>query len=143
MDDFFGGPKRSWAGLDADKIKATLTFKCLIAVGDLTGAKMNLKKCHPPARLMEILGFLYDSIHRACRLSEKKVNKYISRIINVLGSSYVQFKHLEKLVGNLTYAAWVSPFGRPFLSVLSTTLATSKGMQRLLVSAAMKNALVI
>ena len=105
VDDFFGGPKRSQAGIYADKLKAKLMFKCLIAVGVLTGAKMNEKKCHPPARIMEILGFLYNSIDRFCRLSQKKVDKYISRIKNVLESKHLQFKHLEKLVGNLTYAA--------------------------------------
>ena len=56
VDDFFGGPKRSRAGLNADKVKAELAFRSLIAVGDLTGTKMNSEKCHPPARIMEILG---------------------------------------------------------------------------------------
>ena len=44
VDDFFGGPKRSKSGVIADKRKANLLFKSLIAVGELTGAKMNLKK---------------------------------------------------------------------------------------------------
>ena len=143
VDDFFGGPKKSRAGIKADKMNAKLMFENLISVGDLTGAKMNSKKCHPPARVMEILGFLYDAINRSCKLSEEKVQKYISRIRNILNEQYVYHKHLEKLVGNLTYAAWVSPFGRPFLSVLSTALGNSKKGQQLVVSAPMKNALKI
>ena len=79
----------------------------------------------PPAQKMEILGFLYDAIAKSCKLSEKKRKKYIARINDVLDSKYIKIKRLEKLVGNLTYAAWVSPFGRPFLSVLSTKI-TSK-----------------
>ena len=95
-------------------------FDVLIAVGELTGTKMNQKKCHAPARIMEILGFIYDAVARSCRLSPEKTKKYINRIVDVLRSPRVKFKNLEKLVGNLTYAAWVSPFGRPFLSVLSS-----------------------
>ena len=57
MDDFFGGPEKSMVGLELDKKKAKLMFDKLIAIGNLTGAKMNKKKCCPPAREMEILGF--------------------------------------------------------------------------------------
>ena len=46
-------------------------------------------------------------------------------------------------MGNLTYAAWVSPFGRPFLSVLSSELNPSKSKKPIQVSYAMKNALII
>ena len=117
VDDFFGGPKKSGRGLKNDKCNAQLMFDILIAVGELTGAVMNLEKCCPPARVMEILGFVYDAIARSCRLSKEKTKKYITRVNDVLKSPHVRFKNLEKLVGNLTYAAWVSPFGRPFLSV--------------------------
>ena len=71
VDDFFDGPKRSQAGAEHDKLRAKVLFKKLIAVGELTGARMNLKKCCLPARVMEILGFTYDSIKKSCRLSEK------------------------------------------------------------------------
>ena len=57
VDDFFGGPKKSGAGLEFDKEKAWLLFNKLISIGDLTDTKMNHKKCHPPAREMEIIGF--------------------------------------------------------------------------------------
>ena len=89
----------------ADKIKAQIMFDHLIAVGELTGAIMNSKKCYPPARKMEILGFLYDSIAKSCKLSEEKRTKYISRICDVLKSKVIKIKMLEKIVGNLTYAA--------------------------------------
>ena len=142
VDDFFGGPVRSKKGLEADEINAKMAFDCLIAVGELTGAIMKPEKCFPPARKMEIIGFLYDAVLRYCRLSEKKCVKYISRIDDVLSVTYVQQKKLEKLVGNLTYAAWVSPFGRPFLSVLSCKIVPSTN-NPVLVTAAMKNALII
>ena len=102
---FFGGPKNVGGGIEVDRRNADLLFDFLIAVGELSGAKMNLEKCFPPARVMEILGFVYDAIARSCRLSEGKQKKYIKRICNVLKSPKVVFKNLEKLVGNLTYAA--------------------------------------
>ena len=88
-----------------DKRKAKLLFDLLLAVGDLTGTVMNREKCHPPAQIMDILGFFYDSISRTCKLSKEKIRKYLLRIEHILKSSTVKFKHLEKLVGNLTYAA--------------------------------------
>ena len=63
---------------------------------------------------MVILGFLYDAIAKLCKLSEEKKDKYITRIENILKSEYIKIKLLEKIVGNLTYAAGVSPSGRPF-----------------------------
>ena len=47
MDDFFGGPKKSQAGIKADEMNAKLMFEYLISVGDLTGAKMNSKNVIP------------------------------------------------------------------------------------------------
>ena len=80
-------------------------FDLLLAVGDLTETYMNREKCFPPAKIMDILGFTYDSISKSCKLSKKKLQKYLHRIELILKSPKVQFKHLEKLVGNLTYAA--------------------------------------
>ena len=105
VDDFFGGPIKTKETEENDRSIAELFFEVLIAVGELTGTKMNRKKCHAPARIMEILGFIYDAIARSCRLSPQKKEKYINRIADVLLSPRVKFKNLEKLVGNLTYAA--------------------------------------
>ena len=104
---------------------------------------MNPKKCCPPARVMEILGFLYDAVAKRCRLSTKKQTKYINQINVVLESKQISVTNLEKLVGYLTYAAQVSPFGRPFLSVLSSKINPSIRSQSIAISPAMKNALVI
>ena len=103
---------------------------------------MNSEKCFPPAQKMVILGFLYDAIAKLCKLSEEKKDKYITRIENILKSEYIKIKLLEKIVGNLTYAAWVSPFGRPFLSVLSSKI-TSSNESSIFVSNEMKIALII
>ena len=134
---------RSQAGTKVDRLRAKLLFKQLIAVGELTGAKMNLKKCCPPARVMEILGFTYDSIKKLCRLSEEKKKKYIQRINVAIHSPDVTVKDLEKIVGNLTYSAWVAPFGRPFLSVLSGKISPSARGNSIKMTNAMYNALVV
>ena len=113
VDDFFGGPVKSNKGQIFDKLNAKLMFYQHIGDGELTSARMNFKKCCPPARKMEILGFMYDSITRSCRLSDKKRTKYINRIYRVLESAYLPPKTIEKQESNLTYAAFVSPFA-PF-----------------------------
>ena len=143
MDDFFGGPKRSKNGILGDKRKSVIMFDELLIVGNLTGAKMNRKKCLSRARVMEILGFIYDSNFKACRLSVSKQRKYTIRIDLILCSKVVTFKKLEKLVGNLTYVAWIAPFGRPFLSTLSEKLNPSKDSSIIVVTPSMKNALNI
>ena len=104
---------------------------------------MNPEKCCSPARKMEILGFLYDSVLKSCRLSEKKRKKYIARINDALSSPSISIKNLERLLGNLTYAAQVAPFGRPFLSVLSSKINPTKRKQMIRVTNEMKNAFVI
>ena len=104
---------------------------------------MNRKKSFSPARVMEVHGFIYDLILRTCRLSKKKQLKYLSRIECILKSPKVQFKCLEKLLGNLTYAAWIAPFGRPFLSVLSEKIKPSKHPTPITVTSSMQNALSI
>ena len=61
MDDIFGGAKTFH---HAQKLK-----EMLIATGNLTTAKINAKKCHGPARLLAILGMLFDSIKKRCTLA--------------------------------------------------------------------------
>ena len=104
VDDFFVGAIKTKGSVEKDRSRAEQFFDVLIAVGELTGTKMNRKKCHAPAGIREFLGFTYDAIARSCRLSEQKTKKYINRIVGVLRSLGVKFKNLEKSVGNLTYA---------------------------------------
>ena len=118
-------------------------FESLLTVGDLTGTKMNRSKCHPPAQIMDILGFCYNSIERSCSLSKKKQQKYLNRIDEILNSPFTSFKELEKIVGNLTYAAWIAPFARPFLSTLSEKLHESNSRNPIAVSTPLRTALQI
>ena len=114
VDDIFGGAKTFEHAL---RLKETL-----IATGNLTTAKMNAKKCHGPARQLPILGMLFDSIKRRCTLTQKKQQKYIARLEKSLSKEGMTSKELEKMVGYLVYAGWVEPFGRPFISSLSSAI---------------------
>ena len=118
VDDFFGGPIRT--GSDSkDEIKAKMLLDCLIEFGRITNTLMNVKKCKGPAKSMEILGILYDSKEKACFLAQPKAAKYSRRLKILLQNKSASSKDIEKLVGNLVYASWVIPFGRPFISHIS------------------------
>ena len=56
MDDVFGGA-------DTESHAADLIAQ-LIAVGTVTTAVMNLLKCKGPAKVIEILGLLFDASAR-------------------------------------------------------------------------------
>ena len=67
MDYIFGG------AITFENALKLIVF--LIALGNLTTAKMNRLKCHGPARIIAILGMLFDSKNRillACKNQWKK-----------------------------------------------------------------------
>ena len=85
----------------------------------MTYTHMNTLKCEEPARSMVILGLNFNSRLRACFLGKSKLAKYTLKLICVRKTLNVTSKDLQKLVGYLVYAAWVMPFGRPFISRIS------------------------
>ena len=56
---------------------------------------------------------------RFCRVGSKKRDKYLTRVTDLLMATSTTSKVLEQVVGNLGYAAWVEPFGRPLLSFIA------------------------
>ena len=96
-----------------------LTLNTLTAVGRQTATFFNSDKTLGPARSLVVLGLLFCSISKSCRLGESKRQKYLSRIAGILAAPETPSKVLEQLVGNLGYAAWVEPFCRPLLSCLA------------------------
>ena len=118
MDDFFGGPISSeWLSKDLEM--ARILFRDLIEIGAVTNSHMNLEKCEGPARSMDIVGLNFNSLKRACFLSESKSIKYSSRLSKLRESVTTSSKELQKVVGYLVYASWVCPFGRPLISTIS------------------------
>ena len=118
MDDFFGGPIRT-GSLARDLKRARRIFKDLIIIGAVTSAFMNLEKCEEPARSKDILGMNFNSKKKACFLAEAKISKYTSKLTKLRKSGVASSKELQKITGYLVYAAWVMPFGRPFISHIS------------------------
>ena len=118
MDDFFGGPIRT-GSLKEDLKRAQTLFTVLIIIGAVTSTFMNLKKCEEPARSKDILGMNFNSEEKACFLSATKIVKYSAKLAQLRRHGVASSKVLQKIVGYLVYAAWVMPFGRPFISHIS------------------------
>ena len=87
----------------------------LTRVGYSSSTVINQAKSRGPATSLVILGLLYCSVFRVCKLGPAKQAKYLSRITEVLSSSVTSVE-VEQLAGNLGYAAWVEPFCRPLLA---------------------------
>ena len=118
MDDFFGGPIRT-ESRTKDFENSQILFRNLIKIGAVTNTHMNIEKCEKPARSMDIIGMNFNSKKKACFLTESKVTKYMSRLSKLRRLGWASSKELQKIVGYLVYAAWVMPFGRPFISHIS------------------------
>ena len=129
MDDFFGGPIRT-GSLSVDLERAHTLFTVLIVIGAVTNTFMNLKKCEESARSKDILGKNCNSEKKACFLSAKKIAKYATKLSQVREQGKASSKVLQKIVGYLVYAAWVMPFGRPFISHISFCIDVKKHKQR-------------
>ena len=125
MEEFFGGPIRT-KSLKEDFKRAHTLFTVLIIIGAVTSTVMNLQKCEEPARSKDILGMNFNSEEKACFLSQEKIIKYTKTLTEVRNRGIASSKVLQKIVGYLVYAAWVMPFGRPFISHISFFIDTKK-----------------
>ena len=94
----------------------------MVSTGKVTTAIVNLEKCHGPSQKLAILGILYDAVGKRCNLPPKKQQKYILALLRILITGSTQSKALEKIVGYLVYASYVEPFGRPFISAISSKI---------------------
>ena len=83
---------------------------------------MNPKKCKGPSQILSILGFQYDATSRRVNLPQQKRTKYLDKLLLLLSSPHCSWKDVEQRLGYLGFAAWVEPFGKPFLSALCSEL---------------------
>ena len=97
VDDGFGG--------DSTLDKAQVMIDWIYKIGRATSATFNRKKTKGPATRLVILGLLYCSVTQSCRVGDKKREKYLARVNQILQTSSTTSKVLEKVVGNLGYAA--------------------------------------
>ena len=95
-------------GATTRKLAAKLiTF--ITTMGAKLGTIVNAAKTEGPAKSMVILGFNYNSKSKVCNLDPAKVTKYSDRLRKILNRGKVTSKELERIVGNLQFAAWVEP----------------------------------
>ena len=133
VDDAFGGAVR--------RRVASELINYITLAGAQHGAIVNPDKTEGPATAMVILGLLYCSISKVCSLDPAKVIKYSKRINHILQTGHTTSKELEQLVGNLEFAAWVEPFGRPLLSFLSRNIFPDAPKRRVYLSSMMSVAM--
>ena len=133
MDDAFGGAQT--------RAQAKLMIDTLILIGRVTATIVNPDKTRGPATSLVILGLLYCSVSRTCRLGEDKQSKYLARIVAMVASTSTTSKELEKLTGNLGFAAWVEPFGRPLLSCLYSAIVNDDPSAKVAITHLMRSAL--
>ena len=74
VDDFFGGPIRT-ESISRDETKGKMLLECLIEIGKITNTHMNVRKCKGPARRMELIGILFDSIKKSLFFGRTKVSE--------------------------------------------------------------------
>ena len=74
-------------------------------MGRATGTLFNMVKTRGPATRLVILGLLYCSRTRSCRIGYDKRAKYSARVAMLVLKPTTTSKSLEQLVGNLGYAA--------------------------------------
>ena len=97
MDDAFGG--------DAAYRTAKTFIQFITRAGTKYGTLVNVAKTRGPAISMVILGLLYHSRRKICSLDPAKVDKYSTRISQLLLQDRVTSKDLERMVGRLEFAA--------------------------------------
>ena len=91
---------------------------------------VNTAKTEGPATAMVILGLHYCSQEKVCKLDPAKVAKYSERLRAMLRTGHTTSKDLERVTGNLEFAAWVEPFGRPLLSFISQEITPNQPRRR-------------
>ena len=133
MDDAFGGAQT--------RAQAKLVVDTLILIGCVTATIVNPEKTRDPATSLVILGLLYCSVSQTCRLGENKQSKYLAQIAAMVASPSTTSKELEKLMGNLGFAAWVEPFGRPLLSCLYSAIVNDDPSAQVPITHLMRSAL--
>ena len=87
---------------------------------------VNTAKTEGPATVVVILSRHYCSQNKICKLDPAKVVKYSDRLSKMVRAGHATSKDLEQVTGNLEFAAWVEPFGRPLLSFISREISPNQ-----------------
>ena len=84
---------------------ATDLIDFITQVGYIMGAEVNTSKTEGPATALVILGHHYCSQSKVCKLDPAKVIKYLDRLRLLLWIGCTTSKELQRIVGNLEFAA--------------------------------------
>ena len=123
VDDIYGGNPHN---VSYDLARDLRSYIC--SMGSKLTFIFNDKphKTPLPSRQQVILGCLFDSTNRRMRSADAKVAKYVGRINELLPRGNASAPDIMSLHGNLSFAANVAPFGRPFLAALSALVIRRK-----------------
>ena len=107
LDDYFGGAKMLKT--------AEGQFDCLFNLFAKLGIPTSLDKCVRPCRDIVLLGWRFCTLNKlTVSLTEKKIDKIISLILSIKTQKTLSLKSLEKLIGNIRYAAQITHCGTIF-----------------------------
>lgn len=95
LDDFFGGAKT--------KENATKQFELFLQTLHLLNVPCRVDKCTPPSRVMQILGFEYDTSSMVVRIPANKYTPMRERLLTMKSKRSFTKRELLQIIGKLRW----------------------------------------
>jgi hypothetical protein len=117
VDDFFGG---------CDTYEDALAqMQLWLKVCDDLGVPVSKAKTFLPAQVVEILGFIIDTVHMSISVDPLRIQEILDELSHVEGRKAVKRKELERLAGKMVFVCSVVPGGRTFMREILDTKSSS------------------
>jgi hypothetical protein len=114
VDDFFGG---------CDTYEDALAqMQLWLKVCEDLGVPVSKAKTFLPAQVVEILGFIIDTVHMSISVDPLRIQEILDELSHVEGRKAVKRKELERLAGKMVFVCAVVPGGRTFMREILDTL---------------------
>ena len=114
VDDFFGG---------CDTYEDALAqIQLWLKVCEDLGVPVSKAKTFLPAQVVEILGFIIDTVHMSISVDPLRIQEILDELSHVEGRKAVKRKELERLAGKMVFVCSVVPGGRTFMREILDTL---------------------
>ncbi len=114
VDDFFGGCDTYEKAMDQMEI-------WLKVCADL-GIPVSKAKTFLPAQIVEILGFIIDTINMSISVDPERIQDILDEMARIEGRKAVQKCDLERLAGKMVFVCSVVPGGRTFMREILDTM---------------------
>ena len=114
VDDFFGGCSTYEEALDQMQI-------WLQVCADL-GVPVSLAKTFLPAQVVEILGFIIDTVNMVISVDRERIQDILEEMDHLAGRKAVKKRELERLAGKMVFVCSVVPGGRTFMREILDTM---------------------